>query len=160
MWRSILKRQNEAGFFLLEVLIAIAVLAVGITSSIRVFAQALHTQQKLTELELGKATAENLLFQVASGQMPELFGEEGGSKAGEIEISEEGGGKFKYEIHSTRFELPEPKPSPDQNQNQNPNPSLQPPKKDYHLQIKIMRLDDKFIFKANALLRDEKQGPT
>ena len=127
-------RRREAGYLLLEVLIAISVLAIGAASSTRVFGQSLQAHKRLGEISLGRTASEALLFRIASGGMPELWTKGGTTQSGPVSLTGESEKNLNYEIISQRFGSST---------------------RDFWITVKITRTDGREIYQTQALLRNE-----
>ena len=136
MLRLILKRKDKsAGYFLLEVLIAISVLAIGMASCVKVFGQSLRAQQRMAEMAAGKNAAEALLFRLVSGDLTEILSKKGGWKKDSIAAADLPLGKLNCEILSEQIEGSE---------------------NFYRVDVKILTPTGKEIYNTKVILQNEK----
>lgn len=97
------KKNNSAGYFLLETLLAISILAIGVTSCVKVFGQCFRVQQKIAETAAGKSVSEALLFRLVSGDLSEILSKKGSWKRDSIMAADWPLGKLNYEILSQQI---------------------------------------------------------
>ena len=133
---------SSSGYLLLEVFLAIFILAVGATSSIQVFSRTVQTQRRLEDITLGKFAAEEVLFDVVTGRFAGLFAESGGWEKGNLRIARGADEEVSYEVASEPLNDPPPK---GEKRTQN----------DYYVNVKIANANGREIYQTSMMVHHE-----
>ena len=151
-----MNKDAERGSLLFELFIALAILSIGITSTLVVFSEALFVGRKNQDRLETKQELSKLLFSwYANPQQAEI--PEGGMITIPL-LSEEEDTSYWCEIHSKRLVAESTEESGSDEANKTASPSK--PKQYYEVRLKVTRDEGAPVLNLNTIVLKPKQGNT